>query len=160
MAGSDDNIAEMLKPTSAYREVKYTALKAILKAVSSSSLQIVLDQFERAMENSEIRANFQNGIVPYLYVAAFLSFAGREIDSENMTSLLNAVGIAPDQKLIDIMIGSGVESHLIYVYAFYLLLATGRETSETNVMNIVRTLGLEPDAVRVSYVLNLVTAPK
>lgn len=136
-------------------DIGYTTLKAIVKAVAEASVNIIMDSFESAFQSDEVKANVKNGIMSYLYAAGFLSFAGREITKDSVFSVLNAVGIEPNPLLTDIMLRSGIKSHLVYAYAFYFLLINGKSTSEANILRVIDAIGLNPDKERVKEIMGL-----
>ncbi len=140
-------------------EIRYSTLKVIINAVAQTSAQIVANEFVRAMGSSKVKGRIDESIMPYLYAAGFLSFAGREIDSDNVKRIVKSIGIEPDERYISALMSVKIESHLIYVYAFYYLIANGKQASEDNISKVVKSLGIEPNSERIRYVLKMSSVP-
>ncbi|MDE1823426.1 MAG: hypothetical protein KGI00_04100 [Candidatus Micrarchaeota archaeon] len=132
-------------PTQVSEVERLAGLEAIVEAVSNSSVDVVTSELAKTMRDERVRAHMKDGIIAYLYAAGFLSFAGREINRENLSKVVSAIGIRPNDALIDIVIGAGVKNHLVYVYAFYYLLANGLERSDENIRKVMNAIGMEAD---------------
>lgn len=138
-------------------ETSYAALQAIISAVSSSSSEYILSSFRKLLADQNIAANVGTGILDYMLAAGLLSFAGREIDRKSLSRVVKAVGITPDPKMVDILITTGIKSHLIYLYAYYFLVAGRTPVSEQKMMDVVDALGLKPDRDRAAKMLALLS---
>ncbi len=133
-------------------DVTLAAIKAITKAISVSSSDYMIATLDRLAGDKEIKAHVKDGIMDYLYVAGFLSFAGKEITRPRMEKVLRAVGITPDDKLITLLLRKGIKSHLMYVYSYYFLVAIGAMPTPEKMMAVVGALGRTPDRKRAGLV--------
>lgn len=151
--------SEVPSVNEAYELMRYQALIAIIKSLTSASESVLIDQLGKGMKSAEVRSHIKDGILPYVYAAGFLSFAGREIDRDNLSKVIKAIGITPNNAFIDALHNAGIKSHLIYVYAFYFLVANGKETSEENMSAVISALGLQPDKNRISDIRGFLLLP-
>ena len=135
----------------------YELLQSIVSAVSSSSYKYILSTFKRLVESPEIKPNIGKGIINYVLAAGLLSFAGREIDKKSLTNVVESLGVAPDSKMADSLLTTGIKSHLVYLYAYYFLLAGRIPVSEQKMMDVVMALGLKPDKDRAKRMFELCT---
>ena len=76
MAKKQDDLRENLKLEKIYKEVKDEALKAILETIATTSSKMIREELERALSNEQVVSNVKNNLMPYLYAACLLSFAG------------------------------------------------------------------------------------
>ncbi len=119
--------------------------RVILTRVSEISLRILTSELEEIIECKEVKDNLPNGIMLYIYTSAFLSFAGRSINKENISNVLKSMGITPNEQMIDVLMRNKIRSHLIYVYATYLLLAAGILPEKEKVKKVVESIGENAD---------------
>lgn len=127
------------------QQAQYMSLKVIVNAVSTSCSRIILSELKKLLGTPEVNSRMKNGIMPYIYAAGFLSFAGREISADNIGKLMSSVGLAADSGIMDVLNGSNLKSHLIYVYAFYFLMANGVAPTSNEVMAVVEAMGMHAD---------------
>ena len=135
-------------------ERKYEAIEAILRDICAASDRIIMHSLSGVLKDKEVDELIRHGIMPYIYAAGFLSFAGREINHASLASSIRAVGIVPDDRIIALLLGSGVRSHLVYLYSFYFLLANGTAPTEANIAAVVRSIGMAVDRVALDSVLD------
>lgn len=136
--------------------VAYSSLMAIINAVTTTSQEVFIQELGKIMSDKNSVEFLNKHGMPYLYAAGLLSFAGRDINIENMSKVMNAIGAKPD--FLDMFLVSKIKSHLIYVYAFYYLLANGRETFEEGVAKVVEALGVKVDAATLKESLDYINA--
>lgn len=144
--GADDIVAAEGNRVTADAVVAYSSLSAIIEEVISASKKIMLAELGKLLKQKNLGKAIEKGIMPYIYAAGFLSFAGREINKENLAKAMKAIGAEPDPKMVDALLKTGIRSHVIYVYAFYFLLANGRETSEGNIRRVVDEFGISEES--------------
>lgn len=120
-------------------------LKAVVTAIFSSCLQILMLALGQHLENKEFVAHLDDGIARYLYAAALLSFASKEIDRKNLTAVISSLDIIPNQKLVDIILSMKLKSHLGYVYIYYYLLVNGVSVTEEKLVQTAEALGIKGD---------------
>ena len=130
-------------------EAGYQAEVAIIRAIGSTVEGIMTYGLRRALQDKGLRGALRSGIMSYLFAAGFLSFAGREINRESITAVTKALGLTPNEELIEKVMGVGLRSHLIYVYIYYFLIAIGREPTEDALGAVVKSLGMEPDKIAI-----------
>ncbi len=139
-----------------YYSAGYLALKALLVSLSDTTQRLMLYGFDSTLKNKEVTGHIKDGIMQYIHVEAFLSFAGREITKENVENVIRSLGMEPDEKLIDLLVRSSPKSHLIYVYAYYLLVAEGSDVTAQNICKVVDAVGIVPDLERVKDIFAFV----
>jgi ribosomal protein L12E/L44/L45/RPP1/RPP2 len=154
---ADSDLREDKNIERVHEAIKFEALKAIVETISSSSTKLIIYEFEKALEKEQVASHISHNLMPYLYTAGLLSFAGREINERNMTDVLRAIDISPDPLLLKVIFDTGIKSHLAYIYAFYFLIANGREPSEKNILSLIWALGLPPDPERVSDIIKFIS---
>ncbi len=126
-------------------------MDALIKAVFATSEQLTMLSMNLALKNKEFVSHLHDGIVRYLYAALLLSFVGKDINGKNLVGVIKSLGVEPNQKFIDILLGTNVEGHpvfistLVYVYAYYYLLANGVEVTEQKIMELVEAIGVKED---------------
>ncbi len=126
--------------------VAYSSLSAIIDEILSASKKIMITELDKLLKQKNLGKAMEKGIMSYIYAAGFLSFAGREINKENLTKAMRAIGAQSDPRMIDALLKTGIKSHVIYVYAFYFLVANGKEASEENVRKVVEEFGISEDS--------------
>ena len=132
-----------------------SALRVIVSAANDLSLRVMERAIQMVVGNKEVSSRLHKGMRPYLHVAGFLSLVGREINKENITKVMVALGITPSKEMIDALLSTGVKSTLPYINTFYLLLANGNEINESNMAAVIKSLGMKPDHDRIKKVLAL-----
>jgi ribosomal protein L12E/L44/L45/RPP1/RPP2 len=126
-------------------EVISETMKAVIRAVFSTSEQLMMSTLDKAMKNEGIALHLDEGIIRYLYAAALLSFAGKDINKENLAGVIKSIGMEPNGEFVDLVLSSGIKGHLVYVYAYYYLLVNGVAVSEQGLMDTVESLGTKAD---------------
>jgi ribosomal protein L12E/L44/L45/RPP1/RPP2 len=124
---------------------KYAALRVVVDSLASASAEYISSALKRLLESDEIRAHVKEGIMPYLYAAGLLSFAAKEINEENLTTLIRIIGVEPNEYLIGVLLRTGIRSHLVYIYAFYYLSIGSRAVTAEKMEEVVEALGIQPD---------------
>ncbi len=134
-------------------EVLSETIDAIVTALTSTTKVVMIAGFKKFMETDHIREVFAQGLMPYVYAAGFLSFAGREITEDNLTKAINSIGMTPNPAHIEALLKTGITSHLMYIYAYYYLLAVGQEPTITRIINVTKEFGIPPNADRAGEAL-------
>jgi ribosomal protein L12E/L44/L45/RPP1/RPP2 len=118
----------------------FTTLASIVMESSESCTKIVLRKLLCLLGNSNIKAHLDK-MFPYLYTAGFLAFAGREINGENISNVLRAIGMTPEEDIEKLLLSTcNIRNDLVYVYACYFLLVMGREMTEENMSKVLRAI--------------------
>jgi ribosomal protein L12E/L44/L45/RPP1/RPP2 len=130
---------------STYVQARYATLEAIINSVTSSSAKLIMLELRKVLSDKEVQESLTEGIMPYIYAAGFLSFAGREITKDSLTKTIESVGIKPNIKHIETLGKVGLKSHLIYLYAFYFILANGHMATEKDMEKVVESVGADTD---------------
>jgi ribosomal protein L12E/L44/L45/RPP1/RPP2 len=131
-------------------------LKAVIGAISSSSEQLLMSGLDKALKNEDFIAHLNDGIVRYLYAAAFLSFAGKEITKENLTKVITSLEVEPNDKFMEIILATKFKSHLAYVYTYYFLLVNGMAVTEKKLIDTAKSLGIKANHETAAEVLKFV----
>ncbi len=127
------------------QEAVFNTSRVIVDRVSQISARILIDELQELIDYKDVRDNIPNGIMLYVYTAAFLSFSARAINAENISNVVRSIGVKPDQKLIDMLVNNNIRGHLIYVYATYLLLAAGIMPEKETIRKVVESIGEKVD---------------
>ena len=135
-------------------ERKYEAIEAILRDICAASDRIIMHSLSGVLKDAEVDELIRHGIMPYIYAAGFLSFAGREINHASLAGSIRAIGLTPDDRIIALFLGSGVRSHLVYLYSFYFLLANGVVPTREGIAAVVCSLSMAVDPVALDEVLD------
>lgn len=137
----------------------FAVLKAVMEAIADTQNRFISAEFMRIVKSPELMGHVDE-VMPYLYAAAYLSFAGREIDEENTGNVLKTVGFTPNKKILQLLEGVNMRSHLIYVYTYYFLLAMGREGTAEEILKLVKALGIEAGEEDLNDTLLFLKAPR
>ncbi len=140
----------------AYASIGYGSISAIVKAISVVSSTLILEELKRLMQDQRIAKAAGRGLMPYIYAAGFLSFAGREITRESLSGMVSVMGIKPDKDLIEILMEAGVKNHLVYVHAFYYILASGQNPTYDEMAKVLKGIGIEPDRMAVEETMSYI----
>jgi ribosomal protein L12E/L44/L45/RPP1/RPP2 len=136
----------------------YLSLKAIIHAIDNIAENINVSELRRVLSTKSVEATPE--LMDYVCTAAFLSYAGREMNRENLEKTLSSIGLTPNEKLIDVVLALGMKSHLIYIYTFYYLLACGLEPNEKNILRVVEAQGLVGDHERINFLLKFIESTR
>ena len=128
----------------------------MIRAIFTTSEQLMMSALDNALQNEVFASHLDDGIIRYLYAAALLSFAGKEISRQNLAEAIRSLGIEPNREFIDIVLSTKIKGHLAYVYAYYFLLVNGVTVSERGLMAAVESLGIKADRRNASEVLKFV----
>ena len=159
MAEPYDAYTETVDADKAVLETELAVLRALMSAIASTESSFISAEFRRIVQTPAI-IEHANEMMPYLYAAAYISYAGREITEETVGAVLRAARFVPDRKLLRMLENANVKSHLMYIYSYYFLLALGRVGSTDEIMKLVSSLGMEADESRANDVLLFLKAPK
>ena len=138
--GADKGNAVLLK------NIDYDVTKAVLSSISTTTEAILLSEFDKFLKNDGFMRATKGDPMPYLSALAILSFALKEESKENVSGIMNAIGLNFDGKTFDAMPKIYEHNRLVYVHAFYFLVINGKETSEANIRRVVEAMGIEFDA--------------
>jgi ribosomal protein L12E/L44/L45/RPP1/RPP2 len=137
-------------------EVISETLRAVIGSISSTSEQLLMSGLNSALENGDFIAHLDDGIVRYLYAAAFLSFAGKDISKDNLANVIKSLDVEPDDEFMDIILATKFKSHLAYIYTYYFLLVNGMAVTEKKLIATVKFLGIKADRETAAEVLKFV----
>lgn len=120
--------------------------KGLIDQISSASSDVMLDGAQTLLDDEEVAKYIEsNKIQPYIYLSGLLNLLGRDINSENISKVLNGIGVKPDEKLINALLSANNENGVIYVYSIYFLVILGKEHNVKNIMGLVNSLGIKPN---------------
>lgn len=135
-------------------EHRYEAIEDILNDISAISSKMLMHSLSGVLRDHDVVDLLKQGIMPYIYAAGFLSFAGREINEENLTNTISSLGMTPSKRIIGLFLESRVRSHLVYVYSFYFLLANGERATKERMVRVAESLGIKADHVAIDQVID------
>ena len=154
-----DAATETVNPDEAVLETELAVLKALMSAIAAAERDFISAEFRRIVKTPGILERADE-MMPYLYAAAYVSYAGREITEENIGAVLRAAGFKPDVSLMRLLDNANVKSHLIYIYSYYFLVALGRMGSAEEMTKLAKALDMDADEGRANDVLLFMKAPK
>jgi ribosomal protein L12E/L44/L45/RPP1/RPP2 len=134
-------------------ERKYEAIEAILKDISLTSSEMIMHSLSGVLRDRDVVDLLKHGMLPYIYAAGFLSFAGREINEENLAKAISSLGMKPNNRIVTLFLESRVRSHLVYIYSFYFLLANGERATKERIMHVVESLDMKVDHAAMDQVI-------
>ncbi len=140
-------------------ETELAVLKALMSAIASSERDFISAEFRRIVQTPGILERADE-MMPYLYAAAYVSYAGREITEENVGTVLRAAGFIPDRSLMRLLENANVKSHLIYIYSYYFLVALGKIGSAEEMTTLAKALDVDADEGRANDVLLFLRSTK
>ncbi len=141
--------------SSVYSSIAVDTMSAILEALTDSEKSLMTSEFKRVITDPEVSDHLKETL-PYLYIGAFLSLAGREINTSNISKVLSAVGIGQDTVAETLLMKADIKTHLPYLYAYYFLLALGKESTEEEVLGVIESIGISADKERVREVFSFI----
>ena len=138
----------------------YEGIGAIVEQMGASSKKLIMLKLMELLSSKDVASTIKSGVMPYIYAAGLLSFAGREINRRNLTGVVKSIGLVPDMKFVGIVSKMEPSSHLIYVYAFYFLLANGIQPTARGIVKVVESLGTRGDEALAREIFDFVSAPQ
>lgn len=126
-------------------EATLEVLRALVNSLATTSSVYIISTMNRLTQDKDVRAHMNEGMLNYLYAAALLSLAGREITKDNMAKILKVLGVESNTKFMDVLLKKGLKGHVVYIYAYYFILASGHEITIDKMMATVTALGVKPD---------------
>jgi len=128
------------------KKIYMQLFKSIIEQISTVSSDVLLDGAGKLLDDETVIKHInEKKIQPYLYLSGFLNLLGRDINTENMSKVLNAIGIKPDEKLMNVLLDVNNENVVIYVYSIYFLVILGKEHCIKNIVKLVGSLGVNAD---------------
>ncbi len=138
--------------------MRYEVMERLVLDITSKTSGLLLRSLRQILENEDVKSQYKNGIFNYIYIAGFLSLAGKPITKENIIGVFNAAGAVPQKKLVDIVMGLELRSHVIHFYAYYLLMVLGMTPDLDNICAVVESCGEESDRDAAKDILALAKA--
>jgi ribosomal protein L12E/L44/L45/RPP1/RPP2 len=132
----------------------YRNLTAVIVSMDNMVNRVVLKTLSSIMSNETMKLHV-DALSPYVYAIAFLSYTGRDINADNITTVMKTVGKVPDPLMLDAVLSIKVKSHLIYVYSIYYLIVNGVNVDIKNIADVAATSGMTPDVEAIDEVLQI-----
>ena len=131
-------------------------LTKIVKEATAASEEVLLNGIYDLFNDPEVKARLGDGkIMTYIYVIGLLNFVGKEVTKENVSKIMENIGVKPDPATLKLLFKNDPKNHLVYLYSIYLLLVVGKEINEANISSMVKVLGLKPDSKTLKIVLGI-----
>lgn len=86
-------------------------------------------------------------IDPYIWAVGTLAFAGKDIERDTVEAVVQAVGITPEDNLLDAIVSLRFRNRLTYIIAVNYLIAIEVEPTVQKVLDTVRAIDVIPDAL-------------
>ncbi len=132
----------------------YATLSRIVVEITSDVTEIMLSRLGMMLRDDDVKAHLDE-VFPYLYTVGFLAFSGRPIDRDNMARTLRAVGMEPDDGVLNALLSTGIRNEVIYLYCLYYLRVMGREANDQSMFALLDALGIPNDAKAARSVLGM-----
>ena len=134
----------------------YDAFSATIDTVTEMVKSLLMLELKKTLEQKQVAEQVKEGIAVYIYTAGFLSLAGREVTRYNLSKFVSLLGSEPNEQLIEVLLKSGVKSHLAYIYAYYFLLTSGKDASIDQILQVMQLLDLPADRARAAEAIRFV----
>ncbi|MDE1825866.1 MAG: hypothetical protein KGH61_05190 [Candidatus Micrarchaeota archaeon] len=151
-----DNLPLSIKEMDSKSSSIYDAFSATIDNIAEMIKNLLMLELKKTLEEKQVRVHVKEGIALYIYTAGFLSLAGREVTRYNLSKFASLLGSEPDEQLIDVLLKSGVKSHLAYLYAYYFLLTSGKDASIDQILQVMQLLDLPADRARAAEAIRFV----
>lgn len=152
---ADSNEDFVLPSGITYQQIEKN-LESAIKLVSEDIGVVLRNELIRTLESKAIIAYLDKGIINYLVAAGALALAGRDIEEESVSRLLNSVGISIDYNMMSLFLSLHFRNHIVYVAAAYLLLILRKELSLENLTKVIRSMDIHPEASTANDVIKIV----
>ncbi len=130
----------------------YSDLAAVILSMGGMVNKVVLHTLSEILNKEEMKKHLDE-LSPYVYAIAFLSYIGKEINAENISLLMEAVGEEADPVMLDAVLSFKIKAHIIYVYAIYYLIVNGVDINESSIADVAVAAGTTPDKEAIARVL-------
>lgn len=127
-----------------------------IKIGLGASVIMVMRELKRALENESIVKYMDRGVVNYIAAVGALAFTGRDIYTDGIVSLLEAIDIVPDTDILNTLRVLHLKNHLVYINAFFFLTFIGKEPTIDGIIDVVKAMDIAPDAVTAGYVIEYI----
>jgi ribosomal protein L12E/L44/L45/RPP1/RPP2 len=105
----------------------------------------VIKEIEDLMHDQRLTKFSESQILPYLSAIGLLSFSGRDLDRENIESVMNAMGTNPETEVLDAIGEIHFRNHIVYMAGLYFIRAVGMESSLDKLMSVVKSMDATAD---------------
>ncbi len=129
-------------------------LDFITREGASAQAFLTAIELKRGLEDTNVMAHLQDGILNYIAASGMVAFAGRDIDDESVGRLLSSIDIAPDPTMLQILHTLHYKTYSIYVNSFYFMMTLGMEPTLDGILNIARAMEATLDVQNAQYALD------
>ena len=130
-AGSRSNTGDILK-------------KAVTSGSKAKAI-LFLKELRTAMEAKGTHTETGIGLLNYFFALGALTFTCKYIDQSEITSLLHAVGISSDEKLLERMSHMHYDNYGIYLNSIYFLISIGKKPDIGNISLVMASMKMNSD---------------
>jgi ribosomal protein L12E/L44/L45/RPP1/RPP2 len=124
------------------KETYMALFKGLLGEITSSSEEALLVGGKKILDDPNAEKYFaDNRTIVYIYLSGLLNLLGREINTENMGTVLKGIGAEANTEIMNVIVNANKENAVIYIYSAYFLVMLGKELNIKNVVDLVRSLG-------------------
>ncbi|MCL4375212.1 hypothetical protein M1394_00210 [Candidatus Marsarchaeota archaeon] len=108
----------------------------------------------------KIGMKFAGGILerrmaPYIAAVVVLAFASKEISTENVERLINAIGVSPNKRLLKFVASLNLKNNFVCIPAIYFIKLVEKEPTPQMIIDVVSSLGMISDIQSARHVLDI-----
>ena len=94
-------------------------------------------------------------MAPYIAAVVVLAFASKEISTENVERLINAIGVSPNKRLLKFVASLNLKNNFVCVPAIYFIKLVEKEPTPQMIIDVVSSLGMVSDIQSARHVLDI-----
>ena len=113
--------------------------------LSDDMAELSIRELNLTIEASSQRVALRPESLPYLTAIGSLAFAGQEINKENMTGIIEALGIKTDLGLLEAFTPVPFKNPILYIISIYYLYGLDMKIDVKSICKLVEVLGGEAD---------------
>ena len=127
------------------KQINYDVTKSVLESISEGTEAILLTEFNEFLKDSDFLLAAKGNFMSYVSTLAILSLALMEESAENVSKVMNAIGLDFDTEIYKTLPQVYLHNRLVYVYAFYFLVINGKKIDTEGIRKVVEALGVDFD---------------
>ena len=94
-------------------------------------------------------------MAPYIAAVVVLAFASKEISTENVERLINAIGVSPNKRLLKFVASLNLKNNFVCFTAIYFIKLVEKEPTPQMIIDVVSSLGMVSDIQSARHVLDI-----
>lgn len=124
----------------------FDKFRGIVLEFSSLMSDFFIQELDTTLKNNPKFDTMDPEIYNYLWTLSTLSFAGRDVDKEDVKKLISAVGFKPNDVMLDAIVSLRFRNKLVYIISLYYLISVDAKPTLENVLATAKAMEAIPDA--------------